>query len=32
MIGYGQHLFRKDAIAHSILVVAIIFAMVLLIL
>jgi hypothetical protein len=32
MLGYGLHLFRKDAIPHSILVVAIVFAMVLLIL
>jgi hypothetical protein len=32
MLGYGLHLFRKDAIPHSMLVIAIIFAVVLLIL
>jgi hypothetical protein len=32
MLGYGLNLFRKDAIAHSVLVVAIIFVVVLLIL
>jgi hypothetical protein len=30
MLGYGLHLFRKDAIPHSVLVVAIIFVVVLL--
>jgi hypothetical protein len=32
MLGYGLHLFRKDAVPHSMLVVAIILAVVLLIL
>jgi hypothetical protein len=32
MLGYGLHLFRKDAVPHSVLVVAIIFVAVLLIL
>ena len=32
MLGYGLHLFRKDAIPHTVLVVAIIFVVVLLIL
>ena len=32
MLGYGLHLFRKDAVPHSMLVVAIILAGVLLIL
>ena len=31
MLGYGLHLFRKDAVPHSMLVVAIILAVVLLI-
>ena len=31
MIGYGLHLFRKDAVPHSVLVVAIILVVVLLI-
>ena len=31
MLGYGLHLFRKDAIAHSVLVGAFIFGVVLLI-
>ena len=32
MLGYGLHLFRKDAIPHTVLVVAIILVVVLLIL
>ena len=32
MLGYGLHLFRKDAVPHSMLVVAIILAVILLIL
>jgi hypothetical protein len=32
MLGYDVHLFRKDAVPHSVLVIAIIFVVVLLIL